>query len=133
MDWQEVNVLPGAYGTDVAIVSPDLSKIGVGMATTIVIGHLVVQVLTMHVAPNVEDVSPKPGNWNKMLVQIWPIGRHNVMWPAEHLHGTVLARSTHGSLANWRESRSIPAPDRRASRLTLRASGRRPYSTTKSE
>jgi hypothetical protein len=30
----------GVYGTDVAIVSPDLSKIGMGAATTLVLGHL---------------------------------------------------------------------------------------------
>jgi hypothetical protein len=78
----------GAYGTDLAIVSPHSLKLGVGMATTVVVGHLAVQVLAMHIyaehlAKNVEDIEPKPGNWDSMLVPIWPIGRHSVMWPPQ--------------------------------------------------
>jgi hypothetical protein len=64
---------------------PDAGKIGVGSATTIVVGHLAVQVLGVHVYSehadkNIGEIPPKPGDWQNMLTAIWPIG-HSIMWP----------------------------------------------------
>jgi hypothetical protein len=78
----------GAYGTDVAIVFPGDSKIGIGTATTIVIGHLAAQVFAMRVNPEhrskeIADVQPKTGDWDDMLVQIWPITKQSVIWPSK--------------------------------------------------
>jgi len=55
----------GAYGTDLAIV-PDSLRVGIGCATTIIVGHLAVQVLATHIFPdheykNIGDIPPKPG------------------------------------------------------------------------
>jgi|SRR5208282_297739 len=76
----------GAYGTDLGIVVPDGTKIATGFATTIVVGHLAVQILSVHQHPdhldkNIDDIKPKKGNWDNMLVLIWPIRRNSVMWP----------------------------------------------------
>jgi hypothetical protein len=76
----------GAYGTDLAIVLPDMLTVGLGCATTIIVGHLAVQVLATHIFPehedkNVGDIPPKPGHWNEMLIPIWPIGSRPMMWP----------------------------------------------------
>jgi hypothetical protein len=102
----------GAYGTDLAFVSPDSLKLGVGMATTIVVGYLAVQVLTMHiyaehVAKNVEDIQPKPGNWDNMLVPIWPIGRHSVMWPPQITFINSGQRSIARLMDRWRIGKAV--------------------------
>ena len=48
-----------------------------GCVVTIVVGHLVIQVVTMHVLPmfatNVIHPVYKPGAWNINLVDIWPV------------------------------------------------------------
>ena len=102
----------GAYGTDVAIVSPELRKLGMGMATTIVVGHLAVQVFGMHiyaehVAKNVEDVQPKPGNWANMLVPIWPIGPHSVMWPPQVTFTNSGQHSIARLMDRWRIGKAV--------------------------
>jgi hypothetical protein len=61
----------------------------------------------MHVAPNIEDVQPKPGNWDKMLVQIWPVGRHNVMWPAELTFTRTGPRSIATLMDRWRMGQEV--------------------------
>jgi hypothetical protein len=102
----------GAYGTDLSIVSPDSVKLGVGMATTIVVGHLAVQVLAMHIYPehvakNVSDIQPKPGNWESMLVPIWPIGRHSVMWPPQTTFTTSGQSSIARLMDRWRIGKAV--------------------------
>jgi hypothetical protein len=76
----------GAYRTDLAIVLPDMLKVGMGCATTIIVGHLAVQVLATHIFSehedkNVGDIAPKLGRWDEMLLPIWPIGSRPLMWP----------------------------------------------------
>ena len=77
----------GGFGTDFTIVSPELQmqRVGWGMANTIVVGHLAVQVVTIHRHPDhvhrdVTDVQPKPMDWENLLVQIWPASRY-LIWP----------------------------------------------------
>ena len=76
----------GAYGTDIIVITPEGSPLGLGTATTVVAGHLAVQALALRIRPELKDksaadVEPKPGDWNNTLVQIWPVAHDPVMWP----------------------------------------------------
>lgn len=55
---------------------------------TIVAGHFVAQIVSQRALPGFEEgetreLSPKPGDWDSKLIQIWPIQRDWVMWPPE--------------------------------------------------
>lgn len=74
----------GNFGTDFTIVSQETTRIGTGSAVTIVAGHFITQVVTLHIAPECKanvEVPAKPGNWDNMLVSIWPIDRKTAKWP----------------------------------------------------
>jgi hypothetical protein len=76
----------GAFGTDLWIVMPDGPRIAKGCATTIIVGHLAIQVLAIHVLPEYKDriineISPKAGQWDDLLLPIWPVGSRPVTWP----------------------------------------------------
>jgi hypothetical protein len=96
----------GAYGTDVAIAFPDQAKIGIGTATTIVTGHLAVQVFAMRLKPehsqNKLEIQPKAGDWDNMLVPIWPIARESVTWPPKVTFTTSGERSLAALMDRWR-------------------------------
>lgn len=98
----------GAYGTDVTIVSPDSTKrIGNGTATTIIVGHLAVQVFAFRVSveytgPSVAAPVPKPGDWDNMLAQIWPIERNSVTWAPKKTFTNSGARSIAVLMDRWR-------------------------------
>lgn len=74
----------GVFGTDFTILSAG-TRIGMGSAATIVMGHFAVQVVTLHINPenpaNDFPIQPKPGNWDNMLIRIWPKERETVTWP----------------------------------------------------
>jgi len=102
----------GAYGTDLAIVLPDTLKVGVGCATTIIVGHLAVQVLATHVFPehedkNIGDIPPKPGPWDEMLLPIWPIGSRPVTWPPLITFTNSGERSIARLMDRWRIGKAI--------------------------
>jgi hypothetical protein len=71
-------------GTDFWINSDELLRIAHGLATTIVVGHLAIQILTVH--PQAEyqtsriTFQTKRGPWNDLLTQVWP-SQGNVEWP----------------------------------------------------
>jgi hypothetical protein len=76
----------GAYGTDLAIYPPDTPKLLIGCATTVIVGHLAVQILVTHIVPehegnNIGDIQPKSGRWDEMLLPIWPLRSRPMMWP----------------------------------------------------
>lgn len=77
----------GVFGTDLQIVSPiDGSHLATGIAVTIIIGHLALQILSTrielgHTEAEVSVLQVKPGDWQNMLVPIWPFERPSVMWP----------------------------------------------------
>jgi hypothetical protein len=97
----------------VAIMFSDQSRIGIGNATTIVVGHLAVQIFVMRI--NAErtgrnsDVQPKLDNWHRMLVPIWPIGRQSVMWPAEVTFTGSGSRSIATLMDRGRIGESVPS------------------------
>jgi hypothetical protein len=103
----------GAFGTDVAIVAPDQSRIGIGTATTIVVGHFAIQVFAMRVDPEhtgkrVNDIQPKPGDWDNMLAQIWPVMKQSVMWPPNITFTNSGSRSIAALMGRWRIGQGVP-------------------------
>jgi len=102
----------GAYGTDVAIITSEGSPLGVGTATTIVVGHLAVQVMAMRINPelkekSITDVQPKPGDWDNMLLQIRPIARDSVMWPPKVTFTNSGPRSIATLMDRWRIGKAV--------------------------
>jgi hypothetical protein len=76
----------GAFGTDFTILGSDRTRIGTGTANTIVVGYFAVQVVTIHMKPDyaaydIPEVQPKPGDWGKMLIQLYPKVQKKVNWP----------------------------------------------------
>jgi hypothetical protein len=85
-----------AIGTDIWIDMPPTPKVANGSVTTIVVGHLVIQVLSIHVLPDhvlsdaaITVVQPKPGQWDQSLLAVWPIGSRRVTWPPKLSFDTV--------------------------------------------
>lgn len=77
---------------------------------TIIVGHLVVQVLTMHVIPMfaTSRISPphKPGAWNTNLLGIWP-AFSDVNWPPQSSF-TLKGEFSIGTLVNrWKIGTNI--------------------------
>jgi hypothetical protein len=67
----------GAYGTDLGFDMPDAPHSGVGCVTTIIVGHVAVQVLALRVPAQFSAdrivVNPRAGSWERLLVQVWPV------------------------------------------------------------
>ncbi|SRR6266446_3354855 len=102
----------GAFGTDLAVVGPDQSRIGIATATTIVVGHFAVQVCSMRVNPehqgkDVNDIEPKRGDWNNMLVQIWPVAKQSVMWPPNVTFTNSGPRSIATLMGRWKIGQGV--------------------------
>jgi hypothetical protein len=87
-----------AIGTDIWLDLLPSRKVAKGSVTTIVVGHLAIQVLSIHVLPKyvvseaaITAVQPKPGRWDESLVPVWPIGSRPAAWPPkltfDTLHG----------------------------------------------
>ena len=75
-----------SIGTDFTLVDADKNRIAMGSVATIVVGHFVTQVVTVHVEKEGVEISAlscKMGNWDDSLIQIWPIKKPTVHWPPE--------------------------------------------------
>jgi hypothetical protein len=80
-------------GTHLALAGNDFtfndragSRLATNTANTIVAGHFVTQVVTVHInqpGEHLEAIPCKIGNWNEKLIQIWPIQQPIVHWPAK--------------------------------------------------
>jgi len=71
-------------GTDFTLLDPDRNRIAMGSVNTIVAGHFVTQVVTVHAERKGADIPGllcKMGNWSQSLTQIWPITNPTVYWP----------------------------------------------------
>jgi hypothetical protein len=96
----------GNFGTDIWIDFPEIPKIGNGCVTTLIVGHLAIQVLAAHILPEHRDrtieINSKPGPWNSILVPIWP-SNNAVTWPPPITFGSASARFPIGMLMDrWR-------------------------------
>ena len=65
-----------ASGTDIWGEIENIPKSSHGNVTTIIVGHLLVQILALHVteqfASQPVEIGCKPGNWTVNLLDIWP-------------------------------------------------------------
>lgn len=65
--------------------SSGTSPLEEGSATTLGLGRLVFQVVHVRVRPGNEaeriTLHPRPGDWSRLLVQLWPPERDTVYWP----------------------------------------------------
>ncbi len=53
------------------------TRIGTGIATTIIVGHFTIQVVTEGVlqefaAQTIPDIQPRAGGWNNALIELYP-------------------------------------------------------------
>jgi len=78
----------GLFGTDIRLFDPIpeiFPTIGHGSVNTIVVGHLAIQLLTIHLLPEYSDrtirVGPNTGDWHRITVGIWPAEQKSVVWP----------------------------------------------------
>jgi hypothetical protein len=102
----------GAYGTDVAVFFGG-SRVGIGTASTIIAGHLAVQVFACRVYPddrdrNIADPEPKMGNWGSLLAQIRPIQRESIVWPPPATFTIRGAHSIATLMDRWRIGTAVP-------------------------
>jgi hypothetical protein len=75
-----------ADGTIVWLDFPNAVKAAKASVSTFVIGHLVIQVVTVHHEPEHENapvqcVTIRDGEWDQLLLPIWPVGARPVTWP----------------------------------------------------
>jgi len=95
----------GDFGTDFALFSPEKERIGMGSVSTIVAGHFVTQVVTVHIEKaNIEipSLPCKMGNWNEKLAQIWPIQAPTVEWPPKASFSNGGAQGLAYLMDRWR-------------------------------
>jgi hypothetical protein len=85
-----------------------------GISGTIVVGHFVVQVVTLHSDPPDSDqdftsIQPNAGNWPNLLTRLWPKGRDTIMWPpaVSFTNGGPLGVET--LIARWRVGEKLDA------------------------
>jgi len=98
-------------GTDFSIDMNKIIGIANGSAVTILVGHLILQVLTIHVQPEYSDrtvsINPNPGRWDKLLTVIWPTSPGITTWPPV-LSFTNYGRYPFASLlARWKRKNGI--------------------------
>ncbi len=113
-------VLIGAYsrsgysadGTILSLDFPSAPKAAKASVSTFAIGHLLIQVVTIHPEPEqknvrVEEVTVREGEWNKLLLRIWPIGTRPVMWPPPATFTNSGPRSIATLQNRWRLGKSV--------------------------
>jgi|SRR5665213_4425 len=86
-----------------------------GMVINVVVGHLAVQVFSLHPHPDHAGMAiplppPKPGDWDNLLVSIWPVEFQYVTWPPRlsFTNGGLLPIAA--LLDRWRIGQEVP-PD----------------------
>jgi hypothetical protein len=76
----------GAFGTDLRLDFEGIQGAAHGLATTLIVGHLAIQVLSVRTVPAYNmrpiEVRPKNGAWDRLLTSIWPAAG-TVRWPPE--------------------------------------------------
>jgi len=91
----------------VSLDFPNSPKAAKGSVSTFVIGHLVVQVVTVHHEPERENVpvvtvSIGDGEWDKLLLRIWPAGTLPVAWPPQAMFANSGSSSILTLQNRWR-------------------------------
>lgn len=100
-------------GTEVWIDLPETPKVAKVCVTTIVIGHLAIQSVTVHVSPEHKDkqIAGPILVVNGSLLDIWPSGTRPVNWPPPVSYTDSGPASIGWLFARWRtgEKCSVPA------------------------
>jgi hypothetical protein len=96
-----------ADGTIVSLDFPNAPKAAKASVSTLVIGHLVIQVVTVHHEPEHENdpvgtVEIGDGEWDKLLLRIWPVGTQPVSWPPQATFDNSGPRSIATLQNRWR-------------------------------
>ena len=102
-----------AIGTHIRMFSPEAPARTPGMVVNIVVDHLAIQLMTLHVHPeladaNIPDPDPKPGDWNNLVTQIWPAEMQYVMWPPKETFTNGGPRPIAMLLDRWRIGENVP-------------------------
>lgn len=100
-----------ADGTIVWLDFPNAAKAAKASVSTFVIGHLVMQVVTIHPEPEhknvlVEGITGRGGEWDKLLLPIWPVGSRPVTWPPPAMFTNNGARSIAMLQNRWRTGKN---------------------------
>jgi hypothetical protein len=96
-----------ADGTILSLDFPGKPKGAKASVSTFVVGHLAIQVFTIHPEPQhkdlrVDHIQMRVGEWDKLLVRVWPIETKPVSWPPP-LTFTNSGKYSNASLfARWR-------------------------------
>lgn len=96
-----------ADGTIVSFDFPNAPKAAKASVSTFVIGHLVIQVVTVHHEPEHENasigrVAIGDGEWDKLLLRIWPVATQPVTWPPQATFENSGSRSIATLQNRWR-------------------------------
>jgi hypothetical protein len=101
-----------ADGTIVSLNFPNAPNAAKASVTTFVIGHLAMQVVSVH--PNdqhknvrVGEVQLREGEWDTLLVQVWPVGTRPLSWPPPLTFTNGGKRSIATLLNRWRIGRAV--------------------------
>ena len=101
----------GAYGTDFGFIIAEGPVPSVGSGTTIIVGHLAVQVLALRIPDEFSEsrisISSRLGQWEKLLVQIWPV-QERIEWPPELSFRNSGPSSIAHLLNRWRIGEKVP-------------------------
>lgn len=82
-----------AGGSDFTLLTLDRKQVCRGHAFTVMVGHLVMQVMSMRVEPEFHGKTIKmacnPGPWSTSLNQVWPTIHKRVEWPPSESFSTI--------------------------------------------
>jgi len=71
-------------GTDVSLMGSDGTRTGTASVHSFVAGHFVIQIVSGHRMAGYEgniQIPCKIGDWDSMLIPIWPVQEPTVSWP----------------------------------------------------
>jgi hypothetical protein len=82
-------------GVDFTLIEPKSGELLVrGHVYSLMVGHVVLQVLSWHPQPQHEEkiirIKAADGPWDKLTVQVWPIEKKSVTWPPPMSLSTVV-------------------------------------------
>jgi hypothetical protein len=81
-----------AIGSAFRLDSPTVQGIVTAHAFTLCVGHLILQVLSLHMKPGITKVSltDTPIMWNEFLISVWPPPKEQrITWPPKYNFGLV--------------------------------------------
>jgi hypothetical protein len=88
-------------GVDFKLIDPTSQELlARGHVYTIMVGHVVVQVLSWHPEPAHEDktirIRVADGPWDRLTAQVWPIESKSVAWPPSMSLSTLMNATHYG-------------------------------------